>query len=266
MKQSPEKNESISSLESNLENWTSSKPVPEELKISIDRVKRVRLEQYLETRGYAYPDPSIYNDSVIKSLQNEENFLGKGGKARVYSFESPDGQDKRICIKIMKHTKSVYHVASRGNDPTEEFRIQSILASLNTDEVTKFPRPLQLMECKNDFYALVMEELPASNLQNILLGVDPLSESFDVERCMYVLYKYVDEMHENGITHNDLEARNVMLDKETGIPYIIDFGRSARVDYVEQSQQAESLRDSDYNNLERIEKELKELLEKTKAS
>lgn len=266
MELAPEKKESNSSPELKLENWTSSKPVPAELKITIDHVKRLRLEQYLEARGYTYPDSSIYNNSVIKSLQNEENFLGKGGKARVYSFESPDGESKRICIKIMKHTKSVYHIASRGNDPLEEFRIQSKLASLNTDELTKFPRPLQLLECKNDFYALVMEELPASNLQNVLLGIDTLPESFDVEKCMHVLYKYVDEMHENGITHNDLEARNVMLDKQTGDPYIIDFGRSARVEYDEQSQQAESLRDSDYNNLERIERELKELIEKSKSN
>jgi RIO-like serine/threonine protein kinase len=260
---------SFNNLESNtvevatnkLESWSTLQPIPENFEIIIDNLKLLRIRQYLENKGLHYPDQKRYYDLVARSLWNENNYLGKGGKGRVYSFESPDGEDKKVCIKVMRHTRDSYHTADRGNDPIEEFRIQSDVASLNTDEITKCPRPLQLLNCKNDFYAFVMEELSAINLQNIILGNNALPESFNLKSFMDTLYTYVDNLHEIGVVHNDLEARNVMVDSITGSPYIIDFGRSVRVGYQEESLRAKKLRESDYLNLEKIEVDLRALLQ-----
>jgi hypothetical protein len=52
-----------------------------------------------------------------------------------------------------------------------------------------------------------------------------------------------------------------MVDSITGSPYIIDFGRSVRVGYQEESLRAKKLRESDYLNLEKIEVDLRALLQ-----
>ncbi len=257
--------EKIFKNEKEVEGWSSLRPVPQNFKVIIDNLTSVTTKKYLESKGYEYPNPARYYDFITKSVQNEKNFLGKGGKGRVYSFVSPDVSTARICIKVMQHMEDSYHIADRGNDPVAEFRLQSKVATLNQQGVTKYPRPLQLLDCNDSFYAFIMEELPAMNLQNVLLGRDSVPEGFNVKDCMDKLYEYVDELHEAGIIHNDLEARNVMLNVETGEPYIIDFGRSVKLDDMEESLQAKRLRESDYNNLAIIERNLTGLLMKKAA-
>jgi serine/threonine protein kinase len=251
--------------EDGIEGWSSLRPVPETFKVLIDNLTSVTTRKYLESKGYEYPSSARYHNFIAESVQNERNFLGKGGKGRVYSFVSPDAPNTRICIKVMQHMEEAYHIADRGNDPIAEFRLQSKVSTLNQQGTTKYPRPLQLLDCTDSFYALVMEELPAMNLQNVLLGRDTVPEGFNVKECMDRLYEYVDELHEAGIIHNDLEARNIMLDMETGAPYIIDFGRSVKLDDMEESLQAKRLREGDYNNLDIIERNLTGLLMKKAA-
>lgn len=233
--------------------WTTQQPVPRDISIFINNLKLIKIREFLQLEGVDYPDLKPYHENIVNSLLDEKNFLGSGGKGRVYSFEAVDGKKRSVCIKIMKHEKFSYHNEDRGNDPIEEFSIQTKLSLLNPSTSTKFPRAIQLLDCKNDFYAFVMEKLPASNLQKIFLEEEKLPENFDVKNCMDRLYELVDEMHEAGIVHNDLEARNIMIDNQSGLPYIIDFGRSLRVSYDEQSLKAKKARDGDFDNLKIIE-------------
>ncbi len=77
-----------------------------------------------------------------------------------------------------------------------------------------------------------MEKLHATNFQRVIEeqtteGIpDVLPANFDVDRYFGLLRQYVIEMHKLGIYHGDLHLRNVMIDRENGTPYIIDFGKS----------------------------------------
>ena len=82
------------------------------------------------------------------------------------------------------------------------------------------------------FDGFVMEHLDALNFRRILEGQttegmkDELPESFDVDQYFGRLRGYVSEMHARGIMHNDLHLRNMMIDRRTGLPRLIDFGKA----------------------------------------
>jgi tRNA A-37 threonylcarbamoyl transferase component Bud32 len=175
---------------------------------------------------------------------NRDLFLGEGGAAKV--FDAEDG----TCIKISKNRhKEVGHHYNLGNSPEKEF---DFMERLHGFERAGCRSPIgEVCIEVGDAALIVMEKLDAVNLQLVFNGQEELPEGFDFEAFYNSLDGYIGSLHsEMGVAHNDLFPRNVMIDKTTGMPYVIDFGRSVVVDAT--AIQKSPAVNSDWDNFDSI--------------
>jgi len=158
-------------------------------------------------------------EEIKKYVSNPEHFLGKGGAAMVFSFE---GQ----CVKLMKnrHNSASAGMFKLGNTAEKEFEIQGMLDEFEVDGV--YSPMTGICYTGQENTAIVMEELNAVNLQLVINGEKSLPANFNADDFCLKLETYIYEMHDFGIAHGDLFARNVMIDNETGNPRVIDFGKA----------------------------------------
>jgi tRNA A-37 threonylcarbamoyl transferase component Bud32 len=158
-------------------------------------------------------------------VEDEKNYIDSGGAAKIYT-EPETGS----CIKIMKNRHKAKSVIpfNLGASPKEEF---SFLEELHGFEVSGVRSPIaEACIETGDAAIIIMERLNAVNLQHVLNGVAEMPEGFDFDDFYQSLEAYIDKMHtEKSITHGDLYPRNIMIDMETGKPYVIDFGRSKKI-------------------------------------
>lgn len=149
------------------------------------------------------------------AIKNPEKFLGGGAVAEVASMG--DG----VCVKQVTNLENY-------NNDNSIFKESNILETLNDFEVegVRTPKMLGAFSERPDIYVILMEELPAVDVSRILLGHYDFPEVFDSDDFFRRLTAYVEKLHEKGVYHCDLAARNIMVDKETGMPYVIDFGKA----------------------------------------
>lgn len=165
-----------------------------------------------------------YLKFAAQMVSDKQNFLGEGGAAKV--FDAKDG----TCIKILRNRhKEISKGYDLGNSPEKEF---DYLERLHGFERSGCRSPIAEMCIEvGDAALIVMEKLDAVNLQLVFNGQEELPEGFDFEAFYKSLEGYIGSLHaEVGIAHNDLYPRNIMVDRNTGMPYVIDFGRSVAVD------------------------------------
>lgn len=162
-------------------------------------------------------------EQVRDRINNPRNYIDKGGAGSVYRLA--DG----LCMKVMSPRRLSPNAAMMdiGNHPVVEANILRSLASRVVSGV-RVPYCYGFLEAKHaeDFDYLLMEELDAVNLQHMILKKIPAPEAFDPDAFTDALSDYMHDLHKSGIAHGDLEARNVMVDRKTGLPRLIDFGRS----------------------------------------
>jgi len=157
-------------------------------------------------------------ESIKLSEYTPECFLGNGAVAYVYSIIS---ENKNLCVKIVKD----FQKHAEENSIHKEAEFLDALSDFEKDGV-------RTPELKNklssiDLTALVMEELDAVNMARVIEGQDELPENFNMEDYFKRLTSYTKALHsEKGVYHLDLVARNLMIDRQTGLPYVIDFGKS----------------------------------------
>ncbi len=160
---------------------------------------------------------------VRNSINTPQNYIDKGGAGSV--FRIAEG----LCMKVMTPRRFSPHAAllDIGNHPVVEANILRSRASRIVSGV-RVPYCYGFLEAKHgeDFDYLLMEELDAVNLQRVISKKIPAPEAFNAERFVEALDAYIQDLHSSGIAHGDLEARNVMIDRKTGLPRLIDFGRS----------------------------------------
>lgn len=158
---------------------------------------------------------------IEERVTSPELFLGKGGAGHVFELGA------RVCIKLVenRHAKPDAQKYDLGNNIRKESYFQHKLKKLATRGV-RTPLVYGFFEGPNS-EAMLMEKVVAVNLQEVLAGTAVLPETFDSETFFDSLDDYVQDMHDDfGVAHNDLEARNVMVDSATGAPIVIDFGRA----------------------------------------
>ncbi len=190
------------------------------------------------------------------SVVNDESLcIGFGGAGKVFSYGFGSG----VCVKIMKNRHRGAESAryNLGNDPKTEAIITSRMSACEVSGV-RSPSCLAFLE-GGEYGVILMEELNAVNLQLVLNGDEKMPENFNFEKAMDSLYEYVEKMHsEMDIAHNDLYARNIMIDRESGNPYVIDFGRSIDFRSIFYGEQERfNIEDDDFNKILKIEKALK---------
>lgn len=192
--------------------------------------------------------------NVEEIIANPDKYIDSGGAGDVYRFSSD-----KICIKVFKGHKSRQEKKTGIDYVGIEARMTLRLAGVEIDGVRS---PICYGYWKSDTdgrSAIIMEELDAINLQHVFNGNAQLPEGFDVETFVDSLYSYIDHLHtEYDIVHGDLFARNVMVDKQTGLPRVIDFGESKFVNNTLEEDRRR-LENADTDNIDAIYDKLEEL-------
>lgn len=136
-----------------------------------------------------------------------------------------------VCYKIIADQRLEDLYGSTFDAPAHNSpKIEAYFLSRagETDNSVKVPHPLCYWEGQSDllgnFKVLVLEKLNAFTVQDLLMNQERLPENFDIEKFAQKLTTFVEKMNDSGIRHNDLTVTNVMIDRETGLPCVIDFG------------------------------------------
>lgn len=194
---------------------------------------------------------------IRERVSNPELSIGVGGTGKV--FDIGNG----VCIKMMKnrHADPDKERYDLGNPPKEEAMIQNLLRDFEVSEV--YAPNIVGYYAGAKSAAIVMERLDAVNLQMVINGKAKLPKDFELETFFDGLYDYVSTMHEKfAIAHNDLEARNVMIDKKSARARVIDFGRSA----VIKANNKSDLFSADVNMLDKLYEKTEDFLLRHQAA
>ena len=152
--------------------------------------------------------------ALIESIKENAVFLGRGRSADVYSYEDED-----YCIKEIVRDK----IEFATNDIHEEIRIQKQAIELGI----RSPDVLLSVETTDKRKFIVMEKIRGYSLKDIFDSGKKEANfppDFDVEKFFSELEKMLQKMHNERMHHRDLHAGNVMVELETGMPVIIDYG------------------------------------------
>ncbi|EKE20278.1 MAG: hypothetical protein ACD_8C00028G0003 [uncultured bacterium] len=169
-----------------------------------------------------FEDDPIIKELVdkIHELAHSENSIGKGMTAEVFiSKTNPD-----VCYKII-HDDGEYKFRHSVYDEGE------ILAKAEKISKTcgvRVPKPYYsiLTNCEdgNEFEVLVMERLHASSIRDVLASDLDVPEDFDFRAFASRVDDFFSKLHDQKIYHRDAHGGNLMIEDETGLPCVIDFG------------------------------------------
>lgn len=136
-----------------------------------------------------------------------------------------------VCYKIIaeRRLEELYESTFNAppyNSPKIEAYFLSRAGEIH--KKVKVPQPLCFWEGTSDmlgrFKILILEKLNAFTVQDLLMNEARLNPDFDFEEFSKNLTDFVQRMNSEGIHHNDLTVTNVMIDRETNTPCVIDFG------------------------------------------
>ncbi len=207
--------------------------------VAINKLKQLKLKRNaaLDRVNVQFAEGRLnYNPRGIEEIVAEvrlavsypERFLGNGAVCDVFTLRRSmeDPADVMTCVKVVRD----YEKYAEGNTLIKEMEMLDILHDLDVAGVHA-PKPLfTFSSIRLD--GLAMEHLDAVNFRRVIErqtteGVrDQLPETFQVDHYFANLRGYVKAMHERGVVHKDLHLRNLMIDRTTGNPYVIDFGKA----------------------------------------
>lgn len=195
---------------------------------------------------------------ILAQFEKDEFFIDEGGAGKVYELRGG------ICMKVLleRHEMPNSELYDLGNTVEEETKLQQQMARTKYEGSTRVPGTIAYLSgvYPGERSAILMERLNAVNLQHVINGTAQLPENFDINGFFESLEDFVAHMHDvEHIAHMDLYARNIMVDNETGTPYIIDFGRSIRLKDPENDGQKT---EDDWDRLEEVYEELIALQDK----
>jgi len=203
--------------------------------------------------------PEAIKEMAIAKLlefKREEFFIDAGGAAKVY--ELPAG----YCLKIISDSEKQEMFLS-GKTPQQEALIQQQMSRTTFSGSTRAPAMFGVLSGAelDDTSAIIMERLNAVNLQHVISGTAELPDGFDIHPFFEDLEAYVKHMHKHEkIVHMDLYARNIMIDNETAMPRVIDFGNAIRTTDTTPEVQAETNEDRDWETLNKAFNKLDKIL------
>lgn len=192
----------------------------------LDEIKIYQPEEDPETIDFL--DEQKIKEQVDLIYEKMSKGLGHGKTAEVVHV--PEYKPK-VCYKIIaeKRLESLYESTFNAppyNSPKIEAYFLSRASELH--KRVKVPQPLCTWEGTSDmlgkFRILVLEKLDAFTIQDLLMNEARLNPDFDFEKFSESLIDFVQKMNSEGIHHNDLTVTNVMIDRSTNMPCVIDFG------------------------------------------
>ena len=116
--------------------------------------------------------------------------------------------------------------------PAPEFGFLRSVSNLEYGRI-RSPKPYFLRIHPTEGHSYGMEKVEGKSLSQILEKPEDaaelvsLAQQFDRTAISEELTKFVNLMHERGITHNDIRLRNLMFD-HAGNWFVIDYGKARR--------------------------------------
>lgn len=119
---------------------------------------------------------------------------------------------------------------------------------------------------------ICMERVEGVSLKEVMEGKMKLPESFDLPMFFNHLTEFVNKMNMEGIYHRDLHEGNIMVDLETGMPWVIDFGLSRKKYLTDENPYETEINvknkvftfKNDLDEVRRVEKSLREHIDNHK--
>ncbi|MEK7575128.1 MAG: RIO1 family regulatory kinase/ATPase [Patescibacteria group bacterium] len=194
----------------------------------------MRFEIEETVRGPETPDlkSNLDEELVIKEIDaliaRPESFLGEGKTAEVRIMSG----NENCCMKIVDDIRlNKLYDTDRPRYNSEKVEFDLLQQAHAISGKVKVPRPYLAWKIHTDtdrqIGVLVMERLPAFSLKQIHEGAR-LPKGFNIQTFFSDLREYLERLHsELNIHHRDIAEGNILVDKNTGAPYLIDFGDSA---------------------------------------
>ena len=153
----------------------------------------------------------------LKTLEIGATPIGEGDSSTILAAEGT--LFDRVCLKkIKKQPKMIC------NDiKTEyEYQLEAHKAGVKT------PLPLFSLETQEGDKYICMERMYGYNLAEIIEKPSLLPESFDYITFCKALKDELIKLHNAEIYHRSFHVGNIMVEKETGLPIILDFGTATK--------------------------------------
>lgn len=178
----------------------------------------------------SFPDEELIVKDLEELLSRPENLLGEGKTAEVRIMKG----NPEYCLKIIddQRLEDLYGPERPTyNDEEIEFSLLEQASKIQGDVIV--PRPLLSWKISTEerrkIGIIVMERLRAVSLKQIHEGVR-LPIGFDTPIFFQLLQEYLERLHEEKqVHHRDIAEGNILVEKETNRPCLIDFGDSVRV-------------------------------------
>lgn len=160
--------------------------------------------------GPTHPDFGVNFEEFLNRVES----IGQGGNAEVFTWDN-DPYLKNICYKKIKPNPQIL-----WNDLEKEFDAQERIHEVGV----RVPHPYLVFRNKitREEYFL-MERIHGYTIEEFIDKQIELPQGFNLEVFMNKLHLQIKRMHEYGIFHRDLHAKNIMITTD-GEPVIIDFG------------------------------------------
>ncbi len=183
-------------------------------------------------------------------LKTPEAFMDKGGAGSIYRLSS----NSELCLKVLHPHKDTEERQKGIDFIAREANITALLNDVQVEGV-RSPRCAGYWKGQSSqVSAIVLEHLDALNLQRVLNREFMFPSTFDPDIFLDTLHDYMEYLHdEKKIVHQDLFPRNIMIDIETGLPRVIDFGDAAVLHNMER-REAELCRRKDTDRLNELDK------------
>lgn len=156
-------------------------------------------------------------------LGNKEREVARGSTAIVAFSIDEKGEPSSECYKII-YSQEQY---SQHLTLEREKRVMEELSNLNVDGVRIPIVGAVIIDRKKGLAMITMERINGRSLEQVLAD-GKLPEGFQIDDFFDKLKKFIIAMHAMGIHHRDLHEGNVMIDFNTLLPVVIDFGLSSK--------------------------------------
>lgn len=169
-----------------------------------------------------------YVCAMVERIFDEAKMLGAGRTAKVF----PDSFSNGMCHKVIYDKELLF------NDVEEE--AEYLDALLDIESKARVPQPIMHVFAKvvedhngkeyiKTQQVLMMEEINGLSIKDIEEGKGSIPKDFKIEPFMVELRKFFSEMHnDKKIHHRDFHEGNLMIDFDTNMPVVIDFGHATR--------------------------------------
>lgn len=198
------------------------------MKIKIERLSfRRHEEDVVIEKIFEGENVNSRLEAIAQEIFVKERELGEGNFSTVFE----DIKTGACCKKLKPSEKPL-------NNVHRELEFLGELRGLS--EEVDVPMPLISMDAYTrgeggkiqKCSVAIMETINGPSLDDVITGKRELPESFDLDKYFDAVRDFIiNTMHRKGIYHRDIANRNLMIDQDTGKPFIIDFGDSVVYSY-----------------------------------